>query len=82
MEKDIFILQLNKEELEGLQSALDATVKAHGIAVAAKCGHLLTVLQKAKPVPVPEPVPEPEPELEFEPEYQTPTPIHKKKKRR
>lgn len=76
MEKDIFILQLNKEELEGLQSALDATVKAHGIAVAAKCGHLLTVLQKAKPVPVPEPEPE------FEPEYQTPTPIHKKKKRR
>jgi len=53
MEKDIYILQLNQEELEGLQSALDATVKAHGIAVAAKCGHLLTVLQKAKPVPVP-----------------------------
>jgi len=78
MEKDIFILQLNKEELEGLQSALDATVKAHGIAVAAKCGHLLTVLQKAKPVPAPEP----EPEFEIEPEYQTPTPIHKKKKRR
>lgn len=54
MEKDIFILQLNKEELEGLQSALDATVKAHGIAVAAKCGALFAALQKAKPVPVPE----------------------------
>ena len=54
MEKDIFILQLNKEQLEGLQSALDVTVKAHGISVAAKCGALFAALQNAKPVPVPE----------------------------
>ncbi len=52
-----YLVELTQSEIEGIISALDSVVKAHGLSVAEKCSEIHSQLLKAEPKV--EPVPQP-----------------------
>lgn len=60
--QNLYLLELTKEDIEDIISALDSVVKTNGLSVAERCAQLHRLLLSSKPKPVAPPAPPVQPE--------------------
>ena len=57
--EQLYIIEVTKEDVDDIITALDSVVKSNGLSVAERCAQLHKILLTAKPKPAPQPQPKP-----------------------